>query len=229
MPADTNFRKMLQTSVAVVLLFGAVGCGGGDISVFVDNGGRKPMVVKIDGKEAATIQHGKHAKLEIAPGERKLQVDAGDSTIFSGTKEVKKSDKFLVSRRYLFNPDYGNRYLTYTVKYGSSPLGEMFKAALVGNPTDKEGKLRLAYQEMLAMFKLMPATSWFEVPDGVMVLQPPPESVRSKSRVATRTVLARVEEKDYDFLEAARKVSNPTERDVEKLADVLEKVFDEAP
>lgn len=222
-------RPRVCLGLMLVLLCGSAGGGGGggDIWVYVDNGGSKPMVVSVDGKEAATIPAGKFAKLECPAGERKLRVESGGSVLYTGTKDLKASEKFLVGRRYFFNPDSHHRYLVYTVKYGSSPFEGVLKSALVGSPSDRDSALRMAHRELEMLFKLMPASSWFEVPDRALVLQPPPEYVTTKGYSATRTVLTRVEGKDYDFLEAARNKAKPSESDVRALADVLKKVMSE--
>jgi hypothetical protein len=202
---------------------------GRDVWLYVDNGGSEPMVVTIDGEEQAAIDPGGFALIKCEPGEKQIQVRSGDKILFDGVKDLKKSDRIGASRRYLFNPDGRNRYLTYTVHYGTDPLEALFGSQEDRLPEAHRAAVRAAYQQMAGQVELLPADPWFEVPWAAYVLTPAPSSVVTSSYTEQRTVLARVDPRDYAFLAAARDKQDPTEEDLDALGEVLDRVFDGEP
>jgi hypothetical protein len=220
--------RVLRLGLAVALLGAAAGCPGNDVWVYVDNGRDEPMVVTVDGQEAASLSPGDFAKLVCPPGEHRFLVRCGQQVLFDGTQDLVKSDKLGVGRRYFFNPDHRNRYATFDVKYGHSPFEGMLESA-IGSRADDRGRLRYAYKKLAAEVKLLPADTWFEVPVGAYVLESPPEWVTTRGYSERRTVLAHVEPRDYAFLEAARAREEPTEHDLKALAEVVERVCDSGP
>jgi hypothetical protein len=219
----------LRLSLLIVLALGSVGCGGGGVWVYVDNGGDEPMVVTVDGHEEATVAPGQCEKIVCQPGERQLQIRCGANVLFEGAKNLPESDSIGVSRRYLFNPDNRNRYRTYVVKYGSSPFEGLFKAredSLSGTP---QSQIHSVYKKLAAEPQLLPPDAWFEVPRGAYVLQDAPQVVVTRGYTERRTVLARVDPKDYAFIAAARENKNPSEDDLDDLAEVVERVLDATP
>lgn len=234
-PQSSGFRGGLMLPlglVALVITLGIAGLmlSGGDVWIYVDNGGTEPLVVAIDGKDEATIGPGQFDKVKCPPGLRKLQVRSGDRVVYDAVKDLPKPDKIATNRRYLFNPDNHNRYRTYLVTYGSSPFEGLGKFLPKDLPVeDREGKLRDAYQKLLKEVELLPPDAWFEVPESAMVLTREPDSVVSKSSKETRRVLARVDPKDYATLAAARDHPNPTEADLMSLAEVVERVLETKP
>jgi hypothetical protein len=223
---------LVSRLVLMLVVVSVAGVGllttGRDVWIYVDNGGSAPMVVTIDGK-AATIDPGAFVLIKCQPGEKQIQVRSGDKVLFDGVKDLQKSDKLATSRRYLFNPDGRNRYLTYTVHYGTDPLEVLFGSKEDKLPEDQRAAVRAAYQQMAGQVELLPADPWFEVPSGAYVLTPAPASVTTSSYTEQRTVLARVEPKDYAFLAAARDKQDPTEEDLDALGEVLDRVFDGQP
>jgi hypothetical protein len=212
----------LGLGLALVLVCGAAGCGAfgdGGIWVYVDNTGKDPMVVTVDGKEEATIEPGQFQKLVLDPGARRFLVRCGDKVLFDGTQDLQPSDTFGVGRRYFFNPHNRSRYLVYTVKYGKNPFKEFFKRS-------KEGKseLQVIYEELAKEVKLMPAETWFEVPRGAYVLTKAPEVVVTRRSSEERTVMTRISQKEYAFFKAALAKTDPSEEDLEDLIDALEQV-----
>jgi hypothetical protein len=220
--------RAFRLGLAVLLLGGAAGCPGNDVWVYVDNGGKEPMVVTVDGEEAATIAPGDFEKLVCQPGERRFHVRCGNDVLFDGTKDLVKSDKLGVGRRYFFNPNHRNRYVTYEVKYGSNPFEGLVESA-IGGQADRRAKVRYAYQKLANEVKLLPSEAWFEVPVGAYLLTMPPEVVMTRGYSEKRTVLTRVDPKDYAFLEAARDNQDPSEGDLKALEEVVERVLDSEP
>jgi hypothetical protein len=217
----------LRLALLIGLAFGSVGCASNDVWIYVDNAGTAPMVVALDGKEEATIEPGAFEMFKSQPGERRIHIQCGDKVLFDDTKDLQKSDQLGVARRYLFNPDNRNRYAIYSVKYGSSRLDGLFdKVALAA---DRQGQLRYAHKKLLAEVTPLPSGDWFEIPTGACVLAPPPEFVTTSGTTARRTVLTRVDPKDHAFLEAARKNANPSEKDLEALTEVVDRVLDSEP
>jgi hypothetical protein len=219
----------LQTSafrlgLMLLLCSAATGCANGDIWIYVDNGSKETMVVTVDGNEAATIPPGKFEKIECPAGERRFHIECGKRVVFDGTKNLLPSDQVLVTRRYFFNPDNRNRYLIYTVKYGSSPLEGLINAE--GGSGDRESQIRAAYKKLCGEVKLLPTDAWFEVPTGTYVFAKPPEGVVTRGYTERRYFMTRVERKDYAFLEAAKKKTSPKERDLQALEDLLDKISD---
>jgi hypothetical protein len=218
--------KSLRLGLALVLAFGAVGCGSNNVWVYVDNGGQEPMVVTVDGKEEAAIAPGEFAKLEFEPGEKHFHVHSGDKVLFDGTKDLVKSDKLGVCRRYFFNPDNHNRYAIYTVQYGESPLEGLFDRLSDQSGADRQSTIRTAYQKLAKEIEVQPSDPWFEITASCYVLSSPPEMVVTRGYTERRKVLTRVDRKDYDLLKAARSKENPTEEDLDALAEVVDRVSD---
>jgi len=216
---------------AIIVAIGGVGLymSGGGVYIYVDNGGKEPMVVTIDGKEEATIAPGQFAKIECQPGERRLQVRCGQEILFDDIKDLQKLDKLGANRRYFFNPDNRNRYRTYTIKYGSSPLEGLLQFERGTPSADRRNAIRAACRELVAEAKLLPPDSWFEVPDGAYVLTKAPEYVATKRFTETRTVMTRVDPQDYAFIVKARENKDPSEDDLNALLEVVDRVLESEP
>jgi hypothetical protein len=231
--AETLLVKFLRGHIAlrlgllVGLALGSVGCASNDVWIYVDNAGTAPMVVTLDGKEEATIEPGDFETFKCQPGERRIHIQCGDKVLFDDTKDLQKSDQLGVARRYLFNPDNRNHYATYSVKYGSSRLDGLFDQVALA--ADRQGQLRYAHKKLLTEVTPLPSGGWFEIPRGAYVLTPPPEFVTTRGTTERRTVLTRIDPKDHAFLEAARKNANPSEKDVEALTEVVDRVLDSEP
>jgi hypothetical protein len=220
----------LVMMLVVVCVAGVVLLASGrDVWLYIDNGGREPMVVTIDGKEEATVEPGTLALIKCQPGEKQILVRSGDKVLFDGVKDLQKSDRLGASRRYLFNPDGHRRYATYTVRYGTDPVEMLFGSKEDKLPEDQQAAVSAAYQDMAGQVELMPADPWFEVPFAALVLTPAPDSVMTNSYTEQRTVLTRVNPKDYALLAAARDKQDPTEEDLDELTEALDRVFDGQP
>jgi hypothetical protein len=225
--------RPLHLGLMLLLAFGSVGCGvlgpDGNVWVYVDNGGDKPMVVKVEGQDEVTIDPGQFEKLALPPGEKRFHVKRGDQVLFDGTQDLQPSDEFGNTRRYFFNPDQRSRYAILTVKYGGSRLDGVLESYLKGSPKDAQSARRVAYEKLANEVKLLPSTAWFEVPTGAFVLTPLPQVVVTRGYSEQRTVLTRVDPKDYAFIEAARAKQNPTAADLKALSEVVNRVLDSEP
>src|SRR5262249_52288371 len=122
-----------------------------------------------------------------------------------------------------------NRYRTYVVKYGSSPFEGLFKFREEGSSGTPQSQIRAAYKKLAAEPELLPPDAWFEVPRGAYVLQDAPQFVVTRGYTERRTVLAHVDPKDYAFIMAARENKDPSEDDLDELAEIVERVFDSTP
>ena len=91
---------------------------------------------------------------------------------------------------------------------------------------DRPHQIKYAYQKALKEVTLLPSSSWFQITIAAYVLTSPPEFVTTRGMTERRTVLTRVDPKDYAFLEAAAKRTNPSENDLKALTEVVERVLD---
>jgi hypothetical protein len=225
-PVRTSGRAgLLRLGAALVLALGAVGCGGSGIGIWVDNGGAEPIVVIVDGKEEATIAPGEFAKLGCEPGERHIQIKSGEKVLFDGTKDLQPSNQLGVGRRFLFNPDHSHRYGIYTVQYGTNRFAGLFDS-LRQDSSNPQSALQTEYQKLLKEIELLPPDPWFEIKPSCYVLSQPPSFVVTRGGTERRKVLTRIDPEDYAFLQAARDKQNPTEDDLDALADVVDRVME---
>jgi hypothetical protein len=212
-----------------VLAFAVAGCGSNEVWVYFDNTGADEMVVTVDGQEGLTVAAGTFQVLKCPPGKKACKVECGGVLLFEGSKVLKPSDKWGACRKYVFNPYARNRYVAYTVKYGSSAFAGLLRAALQRPPEDRASELRAAYQELAKELQLLPVDEWTDAGTIPYVLESPPDQVRTKYSTTTRTALTRVSSQDYALLESARDRPDPSEQDLQALADVVERVLDAAP
>jgi hypothetical protein len=222
--------RAARCAVLAALLLAGAGCSN-SVWVYVDNAGEEPMVVSVGGKTAATVAPGCFEVIKLEPGRYQFRVQCGERVLFDGEKELEKSEKFGVSRRYVFNPDGLNRYRTYTVEYGSNPFEGLFDTAEEAPEGNDINALRDAYRELLAMPELLPPNNWIEIERVDHVFEKEPEFVTTRGSSAKRTVLARVDAEDYAAIQAARQNPDPdpTEDEVIALAQVVFRVLQSGP
>jgi hypothetical protein len=134
--------KTLQFSLISLLLLVSTSCniGPGEVWVVIDNSGTNPLIVEVDGKEAATIPVGDFKKLSYPPGEYQFRITSGDEVLCDLKRELVKSDRFGVARKYLFNPDKNNRYQTYQARYGGSRLDGLLQNTMLSYQKDEQLK-----------------------------------------------------------------------------------------
>ena len=92
---------------------------------------------------------------------------------------------------------------------------------------DHDAAIKYAYEKLAKEVQPQPATPWFEVPTGVMVLTPAPTFVTTRGIAERRVVMTRVTPEDYEALAAARSKTNPTEEDLEALDELIDRVTDD--
>jgi hypothetical protein len=222
MPRESaTLHRCLRLSLLIGLVCGCAGCGSNEVWIWVDNAASKPVVVTMDGKVEATVEPGQFQIVKCLPGERQMHVQCGDKVVFSGSKTFEKP------ARILFNPDKRNRYITFAVKYGSSPFEGVTERIIAAADRDKQ--IRYKYQKLLAEVTPLPSNGWFEITEASYVLTSPPEFVTTTGSTERRTVLARIDPKDHAALEAARQITNPSEKDLQALSDLVERVLDSLP
>lgn len=192
--------------------------------VYVDNTTDQPLVVLVDGKEAATIDAGHSAKVEYPPGEYHFLVRSGEQVLLDEKKMLEPLDKFAGRRKYLLNPDGSARYQIYVLQYGESRLGDAMESGLLSMQKDPKLRNQYLYRQLLKDFVLLPQTAWNDVTDAEYVLAIPPDSVRSSSGIEKKKVLARIDAQDYARLKLATVKEHPKQRDVEALAELLDEV-----
>jgi hypothetical protein len=215
----------------VLSLSGIVGCGEPAAVVFIDNGGQAAMVVEVDGQPAAMIEPGEHESLSFPPGDYKFHVKSGGETLFDGSKTLERSDRFGFGRQYVWNPGGEHRYAACKVVYGSTLVSDAAENAIVKFAEHQTGQkadpLKLQSLRLKRFAEPMPAASWFELPPGILyILTNPPEYVYSRTGSDSRRALTRISKQDHAELQRTRAVDNPSERDVQALAEATEKALD---
>jgi hypothetical protein len=214
--------------ISVVLAFSTLGCGlsPNHVWVYIDNAGDEPLVVSVDGKEAATIAAGECGELKYAPGEYRFVIKRGSETLCDLSRKLEKSDKFGSVRKYLFNPDKLNVYAHYEVKYGGSRLDGVMEASLLKFQKDEQIKNKYIYGKLLKEIQLVPTDAWNDITGVEYVLTAPPETMLTRSGSSQRvTVLDHIDRDAYDRLAAAAKVESPTQNDIDSLDELIEDIL----
>jgi len=222
--------KSFQFGLISLLMLVSSGCnvGPGEVYVLIDNAGTNPLVVEVDGKEVANIPVGDFKKLSYPPGEYQFRITSGDEVLCDLKRELVKSDRFGVGRKYLFNPDKNNRYQTYQAKYGGSRLDGMLQNTMLSYQKDEQLKRQYIYRQLLKEIKLLPGDAWNDVSGIDYVLEEPPEFVMSRG-TARRTVLARLDQRSYERFKQMEKIEKPTDEDIDTLDELLDEILSQAP
>jgi hypothetical protein len=223
------FAIAARWGLLLAMLSLIAGCGDGMVWVYIDNGGKKSMLVTIDDGPPTRIAAGDYELFKLQPGTRRFEITSDGRTVFSGTKTLEKSKSLGMTQRYLFNPDFNNRYAVYDVTYGYSAFEDVVEASVLKYGEQKTGRkvdeTKLAHYKLKQMTEAMPPSPWFEIPAGAYVLEDAPEVVYTRLSKTTRSVLTRAARKDHAVLRAAEDIERPTERDVAKLYDATERVI----
>jgi len=156
-----------------------------DAMIYVDNGGKEPITVLMDGDQKLVVGPGEVKSFSCRAGSHRIVAKRGDKVVFDETKTIEGQRYGL--RKYLLNPEATNRYRTIEVQYGMNiPRFQTSR--------DDEDKVRLVVRSL----SLVRASDWIDVsPDHV--LEPAPKKV-SGQVVASRKVLARVPKADADYI-----------------------------
>ncbi|HZN34421.1 MAG TPA: hypothetical protein VFB80_11400 [Pirellulaceae bacterium] len=215
--------------LAALSLSGLLGCAPGNVWVYIDNAGDEPLVVKVDGKEAAKIPPGEFAELNYPPGEYQFLITAGGQTVCDLKKNLEKSDTFGRTRKYLFNPDKNNCYGSYEVKYGGSRLDGVMEASLLSHQKDPKIRAKYAYNKLLKEIDLVSTDAWNDVSGVEYILSPPPETMMTRSGSSRRvTVLDRLDKDDYRRLKEMSRRDNPDDADVDELEELIDEILSKA-
>jgi hypothetical protein len=231
MVSISRTTKTFQFSLISLLLLVSTSCnvGPGEVWVLIDNAGTSPLVVEVDGKEVTKIPVGELKKLSYPPGEYQFRITSGDDVLCDLKRELVKSDRFGVGRKYLFNPDKNNRYQTYQARYGGSRLDGMLQNTMLSYQKDEQLKRQYIYRQLLKEIKLLPGDAWNDVSGIDYVLEEPPEFVMSRSGTSRRTVLARLDQRSYDRFKQMEQIEKPTDEDIDTLDELLDEILSQAP
>ncbi len=198
-----------------------------DVWVYVDNAGNQTLEIAVDDQPAVKAEPGECTKLVLPPGEHRFLIKNGQEVVCDLTRNLEKSDRIGVGRKYLFNPDKLTRYQTYEAKYGVSRLDGVMQASLLKYQKDPQIKRQYIYRQLLKEVKLVPGDAWNDVTGIDYVLTPPPDKVYTK-RTARRTVLSRVEPRLYSMMERMAQIDHPSDEDIDSLDELLDEMFADA-
>ncbi len=215
----------LGLAMAVASLAGGCSVPPMNDWIYVDNTTDQPLVILVDGKEAATIDAGRSAKLDYPPGEYHFVVKSGEQVLLDEKKMLEPLDKFAGRRKYLLNPDLAARYHIYVLQYGGSRLGDAMESGLLSMQKDPKLRNQYLYRQLLKEFTLLPQTAWNDVTAAEYVLAIPPDSVVSRTGIEKKKVLARIDAADFARLKLATGKEHPKQRDVEALNELLDEVI----
>jgi hypothetical protein len=193
--------------------------------MYVDNTGESPLVVWVDGKEAAKVAAGEFEVVKCPPGEHEILVKCEGEMLLEGKYELAASEQFATARKYVLDPHKQARYAVYKAEYGSNPFKGMFRSAVLGAAKTPVDETKLEYLDLLKRVEELPPATLVDASYTQYMLTDPPESVMTKSSSVQRTVLARIDPKDHAFLRGARLIKDPTEEDVDALAEVIERIM----
>lgn len=231
-PAQRAWRHLSWLGLVALPLVAAAGCGEPNAAVIIDNAGNaSAMSVIIDGKEAGSVDANDYKMFWMPPGEHKFYLTSGGRTQFNGNKVLETSKSWGHGRKYVFNPRGNQRYAVCKVVYGDSFVTDNAENAMVKLAEHYKGQkvdpILVEYVKVKRYAEPMPAAAWFELPSGVQyILRDPPESVYSRYGSESRRVLTRISARDYAQLRRGYMIEDPTEQDLDSLANVTERVLD---
>ena len=217
----------LRSSIVPLALVLVPGCSLPPAAVwlYVDNTGESPLVVWVDGKQAAKVASGEFEVVKCPPGEHEIIVKSGEEVLLDGMHELAASEQFATARKFVLDPHQQARYAVYKAEYGSNPFKGMFRSAVLGAAKTPVNETMVEFLDLLKQVEELPAGTLVDAKYTQYMLVDPPDSVMTKSSSVQRTVLTRIDPKDHAFLRGARLIKDPTEEDVEALAEVVERVM----
>jgi hypothetical protein len=211
--------------LAVLLVFSGCNLPPAAVWLHVDNTGEETLTVTVDGKQLTKIKPGQSGPIKCPPGERKIVVKRSGEVFYEGTHDLKKSEKFGATRKYVLDPHGANHYAIFSAQYGSNPFQGMLQTAALKAGKSKVSKEQIAYKELLKLVKELPPARIVDAEYTDYVLKDPPESVHTRyGSTAERSVMTRIDPKDHAYLRGARQLKNPTRQEVEELADVIKRI-----
>jgi hypothetical protein len=218
---------VIVPAVAVVIVAGVLyDVLHPDVWIYVDNGGTQPLEVTIDASQRTTVAPGNFALVKCHSGERRLQVNQGETHIFDEVKQLEPGGVNGVTK-YLLNPGLTRRYRTRVVEYSvvafHVPSLDLDRAFFV-----VPGYVQSKYDELARKPALLNAVPWQEISGCDYVLELEPNKIEGTIH-EKRTVLGRVDKDDYAFIQEARRKANPTVEDLDALAEVVSRVLQSIP
>ena len=217
-------RLITWTLVATALSVSGCNLPPMDVLVYVDNSGSEPMVISVDGVEAITVPAGEVGELKFPPGEHRFLIRAGSETVCDLPRNLEASDRFAVTRKYLFDPLKNHRYQRYTAQFGESLLGDLMESSLFSMQKDEVAQRQYIYKQLLKEIDLVPSDAWNDITGVEYVLEAPPESIYGDG-MEKRQVLDRIDAEFYHRLAEAKEKQDPTDADLEALTDLLDEVY----
>ena len=214
--------------VALLLVVLTAGCSLPDTAVwlYVDNTGQEELVVTVDGKNETSVAPGEFESVRgLYPGEHKIVIRRGDEVVYDETMDFKPTEIFGSVRKFLVNPDGEQRYAIYTAEYGHNHFKGATRSIVGGMMGQMPTDTQFNFHDLKKQVRPLPGEKFVDLGNTEYILTDPPESVRTKSMSAERTVLTRVEAADHEKLMAARDNLEPTRADVKRLEEVCDRVM----
>ena len=214
-----------------LLLLGSTGCSvsPGKVWVYIDNAGNQPLSVSVDGKPAATIEPGKFAELSYPPGDYQFRITSGDKCCAICLRKLEKSDRFGVSRQYLFNPDKINRYQTYHGQVRRQPIGRRDGSRHAQLPKRSADQTPIHLQAASQRGQLLPTDAWNDVSGIDYVLTAPPDKVMARQAPPGAPFCGGSATAIYEQLKGMEKIEKPTDEDIDSLDELLDEILSDAP
>ena len=226
---NTSVSRLLKrttfAAVAVSLVATISGCGDAPSTIVLDNGTAEKMQITLNEEHEMELEPNTHKMIHVAPGTHKFNIVSGGSTIFEGTKEVAASDWFGKTYRYVFNPDFTNRYATFDVEY-QSDLKHLIDEAVESGRGESSDDVASDFNQLCSEAAAMPMSPWFEIPTNVdYYFAEPPEEIQMRGNSETRTVLVRATKSDHAIIKSAASNESPTKADYEALYDAVDQLW----
>ena len=228
-------RIAMKVNLVAGLLHGALllvvltaGCSLPDTAVwlYVDNTGNDELVVTVDGKNETRVAAGEVESVRgLYPGEHQIVIRRGDEVVYDEKKAFKPTEIFGSVRKFLVNPDGEQRYAIYTAEYGHNPFKGSTRSIVGGLMGQMPTETQFDFHDLKKAVTPLPAERFVDLGNTEYILTDPPDSVRTSSTSAQRTVVTRVEQGDHKKLLVARDNLEPTRADVKRLQEVCERVM----
>jgi hypothetical protein len=196
------------------------------VTVYVDNGGREPLEVYFDGSHQGTVQPGTVLRVGCRHGPRHVRVMKGGQALLD---EVKHLDGgFFGKGKYILNPGRENFYWHYRAEYATSHTA--FRPQAFEPPPGQPRDVRAEFSILANQVNVRKAEPWLDVTGNDHVLEPPPRTVQVRgSERVHRDVVLRLPPADGQVLWQARQNQNPTDQDLNKLAEAVDRTLRSAP
>jgi hypothetical protein len=245
-PRNPSFLKRLLGLALSLVLLALVAYGvqlyrewiKKDSWIYVDNISKNAVEVLIDGKREATVGPGKHEIVKCHSGNKRVQLQRGNETLYDQTHQLAESSEDFPSR-YLLNPGGEGCYWHFVIQYGvdlgpdSSGLPDLSDLLRKANedPPFRLDDLHSLTRAVVRKAHLLEPREWYdlkaEIGGGDYILKRPPPTVEGLF-TDTKSVLGRLDKADYDLIKKAQTNENPTRADLVELVRRCDVIFREA-